>query len=84
MKSFKDIRAELSIGKLVGVLVFVIIAMALLPTIIDATNAGVTNATASGYTSSATLMGLIPLFYVIAILVAVIVWVVAETRGMGK
>jgi len=83
LKSFKDIRAELSVGKLVGVLIFVVIAMALLPTIISSTNEGVANATDSGYDSSATLMALVPLFYVIAILVAVIVWVVHETRGMG-
>jgi len=79
----KDIRAELSVGKLVGVLIFVVIAMALLPTIIDSTDSGVTNATDSGYDSASTLLALVPLFYVIAILVAVIVWVVHETRGMG-
>ena len=82
MKSFKDIRAEMSVGKLVGVLIFVVIAMALLPTIIASTDQGVENATAS-YSSAATLLELVPLFYVIAILVAVIGWVVHETRGMG-
>lgn len=84
MKLFKkDIKAELSVGKLVGVLIFVVIAMALLPTIMTATSEGSTNATAEGYGSAATLIGLVPLFYVIAILVAVIVWVVHETQGMG-
>lgn len=82
-KSFKDINGELSVGKLVGVLIFVVIAMALLPTIMTATSEGSTNATAEGYDSAATLIALVPLFYVIAILVAVIVWVVHETRGMG-
>ena len=82
MKSFKDIRAELSVGKLVGVLIFVVIAMALLPTIIASTDQGVENATTS-YSSAATLLSLVPLFYVIAILVAVIVWVVHETGGIG-
>jgi hypothetical protein len=81
LKSFKDIRAEMSVGKLVGVLIFVVIAMALLPTIIDSTDQGVTDA--ANYSSAATLLELVPLFYVIAILVAVIVWVVHETRGMG-
>ena len=82
LKSFKDIRAELSVGKLVGVLIFVVIAMALLPTIISATNAGY-NSSETNFASAATLINLVPLFYVISILVAVIVWVVHETRGMG-
>lgn len=82
-KSFKDIKAELSVGKLVGVLIFVVIAMALIPTIMNATSEGADNATDQGYDSAATLIALVPLFYVIAILVAVIVWVVHETKGMG-
>ena len=81
MKSWKSIKAELSVSKLVGVLIFVVIAMALLPTIIESTDAGVENS--SDYGSASTLLGLVPLFYVIAILVAVIVWVVHETKGMG-
>jgi hypothetical protein len=78
-----DIRAELSVGKIVGVLIFVVIAMALLPTIISSTSEGETNATAEGYDSAASLLNLVPLFYVIAILVGVIVWVVHEAKGMG-
>ena len=81
MKYWKSIKAELSVGKLVGVLIFVVIAMALLPTIISSTNSGVNSS--DDYGSAQTLLGLVPLFYVIAILVAVIVWVVHETRGMG-
>jgi len=81
MKSWKSIKAELSVGKLVGVLIFVVIAMALLPTIITSTNSGVNSS--GDYASASTLLALVPLFYVIAILVAVIVWVVHETRGMG-
>ena len=79
----KDTFAELSIGKLVAVLIFVVIAMALLPTILEATTSGNENATDSGFGSAATLLNLVPLFYVIAILVAVIVWVVHETKEMG-
>jgi hypothetical protein len=81
LKTFKDIKAEMSVGKLVGVLIFVVIAMALLPTIISATNAGVNSS--DDYGSAQTLLSLVPLFYVIAILVAVIMWVVHETGGTG-
>jgi hypothetical protein len=87
LKSFKDLKAEMSVGKLVAVLIFVVIAMALLPTILDSTTSGQTCATdeehEGDYSSAGDLIGLLPLFYVIAILVAVIVWVVHETKGMG-
>jgi hypothetical protein len=79
LRSWKNIKAEMSVGKLVGVLIFVVIAMALLPTIISSTNAGVNSS--DDYGSAQTLLALVPLFYVIAILVAVIMWVVHETRG---
>jgi len=76
--------AEVGVAKIVGVLVFVVIAMALLPTIIVSTRSGVNSSTAGGFSSASTLLNLVPLFFAIAILVAVIVWVVHETRGMGK
>jgi hypothetical protein len=76
--------AELGVAKIVGVLIFVVIAMALLPTIITSTRSGVNSSTSGGFASASTLLNLVPLFYAIAILVAVIVWVVHETRGMGK
>ena len=78
-----DELAELGVGKIIGVLIFVVIAMALLPTIIVSTRSGVNSSTAGGFTSSSTLLNLVPLFYAIAILVGVIVWVVHETRGMS-
>jgi hypothetical protein len=64
LRSWKNIKAEMSVGKLVGVLIFVVIAMALLPTIISATNAGVNSS--DDYGSAQTLLSLVPLFYVIA------------------
>jgi hypothetical protein len=75
-------KGEMSVAKLVGVLIFVVIAMALLPTIISSTNAGVNSS--DDYGSAQALIQLVPLFYVIAILVAVIMWVVHETRGTGR
>ena len=84
MRKFKflgrDIEADLSVAKLIGVLIFVVIAMALLPVIVDAVDSGAENTTGT----AATLIPLITVFYVIAILVGVIMWVVHETRGMGS
>ena len=79
LRNFKDIKAELSVGKMIGVLVFVIIAMALLPTIITSVNAGA-NATTG---TSHTLVPLITVFYVIAVLVGVVMWVVHESKESG-
>ena len=85
MTAFReDQLAEIGVAKIVGVLIFVVIAMALLPTIIASTRSGVNSSTAGGFGSASTLLNLVPLFYAIAILVAVIVWVVHETRGMGE
>jgi hypothetical protein len=85
MTAFReDQLAELGVAKIVGVLIFVVIAMALLPTIITSTRSGVNSSTSGGFASASTLLNLVPLFYAIAILVAVIVWVVHETRGMGE
>lgn len=84
MRKFKflgrDIEADLSVAKLIGVLIFVVIAMALLPVIVDAVDSGEANTTGT----AATLIPLITVFYVIAILVGVIMWVVHETRGLGR
>lgn len=79
----QDDLADLSIGKIIGVLIFVVIAMALLPTIIVSTRSGVNSSTAGGFTSSSTMLNLVPLFYAIAVLTGVIVWVVHEARKMG-
>ncbi len=81
MKLFKNANGEMSVGKIVATLIFVVIAMALLPTIISSTNAAVNSS--DNYGSAQTLVALVPLFYVIAILVGVIMWVVHETGGLG-
>jgi len=72
----------LGVGTLVSILVVVIIGMALLPTIIGSTDSGVSNLSLGGYDSAATLLGLLPLFFVIGILVMVVLSAVEKTRHL--
>jgi len=71
----------MSVGKIIGVLIFVVIALALLPTVISAVNAGSNSTT--GNTTAHSLIPLIEVFYVIGILVGSIAWVLHETGGLG-
>jgi hypothetical protein len=80
LKNFKNIRAELSVGKLIGVLIFVVVAMALLPTVYDSITSGAVTDQTNG-TASESLLPLIGVFYVLAIMIGVIMWVVHETKG---
>ncbi len=85
MKSFKDIRAEMTTGKAVGLVVFVVIALALLPTLIISTNSA-ENRTNNGsvYANQATVHPLIPLlliFFVIGIVIGIVAYVVHEVRS---
>lgn len=70
----------LNMKGLFEMIILVVVASALTPTVASSTAAA--QASLSG--ASATLMGLVPLFYVIAIIVAVIGWAVYETKGMGR
>lgn len=79
-KLFGNIKAELSVGKLITMLIFVVIALALLPTIIVSVNSGENSTT--GNSTAHALVPLITVFYVIAVLVGAIMWVVHETRSM--
>lgn len=82
MKSSHAGGGGLDVGVLVGILVVVIIGMALLPTIIGSTNSGVSNLSLGGYDSAATLLGLLPLFFIVGILVMVVLSAVSRTKHL--
>ena len=75
-----DVRADLSVGKLIGVVIVVIIGLLLLPIVQDS----VTDAKNSTDSTGDTLLDMVPIFYVLGVVLACVLWVVAETRGMGK
>ena len=79
LKLFKNKNGEMGVGKIIGVLIFVVIALALLPTVISAVNAGANATTGTAHA----LVPLISVFYVIGVLVGSIMWVVHETGGLG-
>jgi uncharacterized BrkB/YihY/UPF0761 family membrane protein len=80
MRRFNKL-AEMSIGKIIGVIVVVVVAMALLPTLITSVNSGYWATNGTTYSSAHALIPLVVLFFVLSILVAAVMWVVHETKG---
>jgi uncharacterized BrkB/YihY/UPF0761 family membrane protein len=80
MRRFNKL-AEMSIGKIIGVIVVVVVAMALLPTLITSVNTGYWATNGTTYSSAHALIPLVVLFFVLSILVAAVMWVVHETKG---
>ncbi len=67
---------EMSLGKIIGTLIFVVVALALLPTVVSSVNAGANATTGTAHT----LVPLITIMYVVAVLVGSIMWVVHEVK----
>jgi uncharacterized alpha/beta hydrolase family protein len=78
MKSWADERADMDIGGVIGVVVLVVIALLLLPlvqsSVVDAQNDANTSASAS------TLLGMVPIFYVLGVILVAVLWVVGQAR----
>lgn len=77
----RDENGELSVGKVIGVVILVIIGLLMLPIVQDAVTSAEENATSS---SSETLIGMITIFYVLGLVLASVMWVVHETKGFGN
>lgn len=71
-----DIRGAISVKSIIGVLIVLIVGLAVTPVIITA----VASAAASLTGASQTMVQLIPLFYVIGLLLAVIYWALGEIK----
>lgn len=68
---------SISVKSIIGVIIVIVVALAMLPLVIEATATAA--ATLSG--ASKTMVQLIPLFYVIAIVLATVYWAVGEIKG---
>lgn len=76
-------KGEMTVGKVIALLIFVVIALALLPTIISSVNSGRNATNTSANQNSRSMIALISIVYVIGVLLGAIAWVVIETRGEG-
>ena len=76
----KDEDAALSVGKVISVVILIIIGLLMLPIVQDAVTSAEENATSD---SAATLVSMITIFYILGVVLAAVLWVVAETRGFG-
>ncbi len=76
----RDEKGELSVGKIIGVVILVVVALLLLPVVQDQVVSASENATSD---SASTLIDMITIFYVLGIVLASVMWVVHETKGMG-
>lgn len=75
----KDKAAELSVGKVIGVVILVIIGLLMLPLVQDSVTSAEENATSA---SSEALLGMITIFYILGIVLAAVLWVVHEARDI--
>lgn len=66
----------ISVKSIVGVIVVIVVALSLLPIVISTTADAA--ATLSG--AAKTMVELVPLFYVIAVVLATVYWAVGKTR----
>ena len=76
-----DDKAELSVGKIIGVVILVIVGLLMLPIVQDHVTSASENATSE---SASTLIDMVTIFYVLGIVLAAVMWVVHETKGMGS
>lgn len=76
-----DEQAEMSVGKIVGTLLVVVVGLALGPTVAGFVADAAYNATDMGQTGAASVVNLITLFWYLGIGIASIMWVVHEAEG---
>lgn len=82
MKNLRtDEEADLSVGKIVGTLLVVIVGLALGPTVAGFVADAAANATDMGQTGAAAIVDLITLFWYLGIGIASIMWVVHEAQS---
>ncbi len=67
---------SISVRSIVGVIVVIIVALSLLPVVLST----VATAAASLTGASQTMVNLIPLFYVIAVVLATVYWAVGQAK----
>ena len=75
----RNANGELSVGKVIGVVILVIIGLLMLPLVQSAVTSAEENATS---TSAEALLGMITIFYILGIVLAAVLWVVHEAKDI--
>ena len=73
----RDEKGELSIGKVISVVILVVIGLLLLPIVQDAVYTAQENENTTD--TQSTLLDMVTMFYVLGIAIAAIMWVVVES-----
>jgi hypothetical protein len=76
-------KGELTLGKILGLVIAVIVGLILLPVVQDQVTAGQEWNNNSTDESVVSLLDVITLFYILGIVLGAVLYVVAETRGLG-
>jgi len=78
IKRKMDHAGSMDVGGVIGVVVLVVIALLLLPlvqsSVVDAQNDANTSDSAS------TLLGMVPIFYVLGVILVAVLWVVGQAK----
>ena len=83
-KSFRDKAkdaGDMDIQGVIGVVILVVIALLLLPLVQSSVTDAQNDANTSD--SASTLLGMVPIFYVLGVVLVAVLWVVASARKMG-
>jgi len=67
----------ISVKSIVGVIIVIVVALALLPIVVSSTATAALSLTGA----SKTMVQLVPLFYVIAVVLATVYWAIGKTPG---
>ncbi len=72
-------RGEADVGKIIGVVIAVLVGLVLLPVILGAVGTA-KNDTGTLGTGGVTVLGLVPIFFVLGLAIAAIMYVVREVK----
>jgi len=74
-------EGNLSVKEVIGVVILVIIALLMLPLVIDAVDDAQALENVTG--TQDTLLDMVPIFYILGVVLAAVAWVIKETGGLG-
>lgn len=80
MKFRNDTRGEMTVKKVLTVVIAALVGLILLPVVQDGVTTGQEFQNNSTDASTSSLLGMITLFYILFVVLGVVLWVVYETK----